>query len=70
MIPEGVCVLCGEPITESDVTDATGIAHLRCTIEEAGGCEQFPGVFVRCDECWEILCPYRCAPPMEVEVVR
>lgn len=58
------CAICGRPITEYQMIDETGTAHLQCAIEISSGCSPLPGVFIHCAECWE-SCPYRCELPTE-----
>lgn len=52
------CVLCTEKISEDDLVDRTGMAHLECSIEICGGCEDCYGMFLSCATCWN-SCQYR-----------
>ena len=59
-----VCALCGESLKPDDLTDRTGIVHLRCAIKVEEGCYDSFGVFVYCFECWKPYCYYRQRSPI------
>ena len=62
-----LCPLCGNKIND-ELLDREG-AHLICSIECLGGCEDETGLFLSCDECWK-PCPYRQSLPVELEALK
>lgn len=61
------CVLCGEQIKKSELTDRTAEVHLECSIKEVDGCVDEMGMFTHCWECWK-PCSFRQCLPEEVRV--
>jgi len=51
------CVICGNQIGQ-ELTDETGMAHLKCAIQEQEGCKDDRGTFTHCWECWN-PCSFR-----------
>ncbi len=64
------CVICGNPLKEDDLTDSTGLVHLRCAIEVEKGCYDSYGVFIYCFECWNPCCYRQQLPVSDLKILQ